>query len=94
MNGFGKKLNKGDHAEDEYSKLSKKYRKIRKLANSSIHEVKRMDGIEPKIDWEEYDREVEEYYKNNPEEYEEVQHQDNLSDFLVSRGDGQVYEED
>lgn len=95
MNGFGKKLNKSNHIEDELSKLSKKYRKIKKLSNSSIHEVKRMDGEEPKIDWTEYDQEVQEYYKNNPQEYyEENQYQSSLSHFLTNNGDGQFYEED
>tara|TARA_B100002019_G_scaffold284688_1_gene292684 strand:+ start:1242 stop:1526 length:285 start_codon:yes stop_codon:yes gene_type:complete len=94
MNGFGKKLNKSNHIDDELSKLSKKYRKIKKLSNSSIHEVNRIDGKEPKIDWTEYEQEVEEYYKNNPEEYVEDQYQNSLSDFLTSREDGQLYEED
>ena len=95
MNGFGKKLNKSNHIEDELSKLSKKYRKIKKLSNSSIHEVKRMDGEEPKIDWTEYDQEVQEYYKNNPQEYyEEDQYQIGLSHFLSNKGEGQFYEED
>ena len=96
MSGFGKKLNKNNHTEDEASRLSKKYRKIKKLSNSSIHEVKRIDGKEPKIDWTEYDQEVQEYYKNNPqEEYtEEDQYQIGLSHFLANKGEGQFYEED
>jgi hypothetical protein len=93
MNGFGKKLNKSNHIEDELSKLSKKYRKIKKLSNSSIHEVKRMDGKEPKIDWTEYDQQVQEYYENTPQEYYEGdQYQSSLSHFLAGRGDGQVYD--
>ena len=96
MSGFGKKLNNNNYTEDEASRLSKKYRKIKKLSNSSIHEVKRIDGKEPKIDWTEYDQEVQEYYKNNPqEEYaEEDQYQIGLSHFLANKGEGQFYEED
>jgi len=92
MSGFGKKLNNKIDDHDEYSRLSKKYRKIKKLVNSSIHEINRMDGKESKIDWTEYDQEVEEYYENNPIEYEKNGHQNNLSEFLQSRGEGQDYD--
>jgi hypothetical protein len=91
MSGFGKKLN-NKIDDDEYSRLSKKYRKIKKLTNSAIHEINRMDGKEPEIDWTEYDQEVDEYYENNPIEYEKNGYQNNLSEFLQGRGEGQDYD--
>tara|TARA_B100001094_G_C17895466_1_gene653795 strand:- start:154 stop:444 length:291 start_codon:yes stop_codon:yes gene_type:complete len=91
MSGFGKKLN-NKIDDDEYSRLSKKYRKIKKLTNSAIHEINRMDGKEPEIDWTEYDQEVNEYYENNPIEYEKNGYQNNLSEFLQGRGEGQDYD--
>jgi predicted translin family RNA/ssDNA-binding protein len=92
MSGFGKKLNNKIDDHDEYSRLSKKYRKIKKLCNSSIHEINRMDGKEPKIDWTEYEQEVDEYYENNPIEYEKNSCQNSLSEFLEGRGEGQTYD--
>jgi len=98
MSGFGKKLN-NKIDDDEYSRLSKKYRKIKKLTNSAIHEINRMDGKEPEIDWTEYDQELDEYYENNPIEYEDNpikygndNYQTSLSTFLQGRGDGQEYD--
>ena len=92
MKGFGKKSIEKNDDQDEYVRLSKQYRSIKKRVNSAIHEVNRMDGKEPEIDWTKHDQEVEEYYENNPlEEYEET-YQDSLSEFLSSRGDGHEHE--
>ena len=92
MTGFGKKPTAKVDDQDEYVRLSKKYRSIKKRVNSSIHEINRMDGKEPKIDWTEYDQEVDEYYENNPIEYAEETYQSSLEDFLSSRGDGHEHE--
>ena len=92
MTGFGKKPTAKVDDQDEYVRLSKKYRSIKKRVNSSIHEINRMDGKEPKIDWTEYDQEVEEYYENNPIEYAEETHQNSLENFLSRRGDGHVHD--
>ena len=46
MSGFGKKQEKKSKTkvinEDEYDKLVKKYKRIKKFMNSPLHEVKRI----------------------------------------------------
>ena len=48
MSGFGKKQEKKSKTkvinEDEYDKLVKKYKRIKKFMNSPLHEIKRISG--------------------------------------------------
>ena len=104
MSGFGKKQEKKSKTkvinEDEYDKLMKKYKRIKKFMNSPLHELKRISGektiVEELID--EYADNLDEYYKNNPEaleeeeEYDEhpaqerVDYQAGLNEFLYKKG--------
>ena len=107
MSGFGKKQEKKSKTkvinEDEYDKLMKKYKRIKKFMNSPLHEVKRIDGektiVEDLID--EYQDNLGEYYKNNPEALEDpeeeeedhpaqerVDYQAGLNEFLYKKGGG------
>jgi phage repressor protein C with HTH and peptisase S24 domain len=102
MSGFGKKQEKKSKTkvinEDEYDKLMKKYKRIKRFMNSPLHEVKRIDGektiVEELLD--EYHEELDDYYEKNPEpeeeEYDEhyaqesVDYQAGLTEFLSKRG--------
>ena len=109
MNGFGKKQEKKSKTkvinEDEYDKLVKKYKRIKKFMNSPLHELKRIDGektiVEELLD--EYENSLDDYYEKNPEaleeEYDEhpaqerVDYQAGLNEFLYKKGGGHEYKD-
>ena len=110
MSGFGKKQEKKSKTkvinEDEYDKLVKKYKRIKKFMNSPLHEVKRIDGektiVEELID--EYENSLDDYYEKNPEpleeeEYDEhpaqerVEYQAGLNEFLYKKGNFHEYKD-
>ena len=80
MSGFGKKQEKKSKTkvinEDEYDKLVKKYKRIKKFMNSPLHELKRISGektiVEELID--EYENNLDDYYEKNPEPSEEEEY--------------------
>ena len=109
MSGFGNRPKKKSKTkvinEDEYDKLVKKYKRIKKFMNSPLHEVKRLDGektiVEDLLD--EYHEELDDYYEKNPEELSDsseeedhyaqsrVDYQAGLDAFLTRKGQGQMY---
>ena len=110
MSGFGKKQEKKSKTkvinEDEYDKLVKKYKRIKKFMNSPLHELKRISGektiVEELID--EYENSLDDYYEKNPEpseegEYDEhpaqerVDYQAGLNEFLYKKGGGYEYKD-
>ena len=82
MSGFGKKQEKKSKTkvinEDEYDKLVKKYKRIKKFMNSPLHELKRISGektiVEELID--EYENSLDDYYEKNTEALEEEEYDD------------------
>ncbi len=110
MSGFGKKQEKKSKTkvinEDEYDKLVRKYKRIKKFMNSPLHELKRISGektiVEELID--EYENSLDDYYEKNPEpseegEYDEhpaqerVDYQAGLNEFLYKKGGGYEYKD-
>lgn len=109
MSGFGNKPKKKSKTkvinEDEYDKLVKKYKRIKKFMNSPLHEVKRIDGektiVEELLD--EYNEDLDDYYEKNPEpseeEYDEhpaqerVEYQAGLNEFLYKKGNFHEYKD-
>lgn len=110
MSGFGKKQEKKSKTkvinEDEYDKLVKKYKRIKKFMNSPLHEIKRISGEKTIVEelMDEYENSLDEYENSLPEpleeeEYDEhpaqerVDYQAGLNEFLYKKGSGQVYKD-
>tara|TARA_B100000530_G_scaffold334960_1_gene285913 strand:+ start:1056 stop:1412 length:357 start_codon:yes stop_codon:yes gene_type:complete len=110
MSGFGKKQEKKSKTkvinEDEYDKLVKKYKRIKKFMNSPLHEIKRISGEKTIVEelMDEYENNLDDYYEKNPEaseeeEYDEhyaqerVDYQAGLNEFLYKKGGGHEYKD-
>ena len=110
MSGFGKKQEKKSKTkvinEDEYDKLVKKYKRIKKFMNSPLHEIKRISGEKTIVEelMDEYENSLDDYYEKNPEpleeeEYDEhpaqerVDYQAGLNEFLYNKGGGYEYKD-
>ena len=110
MSGFGKKQEKKSKTkvinEDEYDKLVKKYKRIKKFMNSPLHEIKRISGEKTIVEelMDEYENSLDDYYEKNPEPLEEEEQEDHpaqervdyqagLNEFLYKKGGAQVYKD-
>lgn len=113
MSGFGNKPVKKSKTklinEDEYDKLVKKYKRIKKFMNSPLHELKRISGEDTIVEEliGEYENGLNQYYENNPEILEEdeedyyehyaqedVNYHVGLHNFLSRKGHGHSYDGD
>ena len=109
MSGFGKKQEKKSKTkvinEDEYDKLMKKYKRIKKFMNSPLHELKRISGEQTIVEEliNEYEDNLDDYYEKNPEALEDpeeehpsrerVDYQAGLNEFLYKKGGGREYKD-